>query len=436
MSNTLFNNHPLINNSNQYFYEKKYISISSVDRDFAKYPNSAEFEVTFPQEYLNVASARLYNWSFPANYNVFSNLISNVTMKFKFDKLFNPGTVPISDPVLEGIFDALYNNGGVLELAITIESGFYNPLQMATELTNKFNEVVTNYIINFFNNNKPTYNTALSLFKEYDRFVIVYNTVSQKLWFGNRADQFTLTNDSDIYMQTTINNSCIKKTFIPDYYNWGLPGYLGFSRCNAPANSVDEILASVPNASTTNPSLDLQLKVPRFYYGDSSLGSSGAPSGDNGYWLLPLFPSAPVYFVQAPFKISFMGQAYIYMEVDGMNCIDETVPWNLSTYTLHNNRTNGNVNSAFAKIGVMSTPIAQWFDSDSGPYKFWNPPAERLSKFKFKLRYHNGQLVDFGQFEYSFMIELSILKPQQERTYSIKDAKNLSQLQAYDSTFR
>lgn len=431
MSNTLFNNHPLTNNSNQYFYEKKYVSISSIDRDFSKYPNSAEFEVTFPQEYLNVVSARLYNWSFPANYNVFSNFINNVTMQFKFDTLFNPGS---TDPLLEGIFAALdYNIGN--KYTIIIETGFYNPLQMATELTNKFNEVVTSYINTFFANNQPTYATAQSLFKKYDRFVIVYNTVSQKLWFGNRADQFTLTNDSDIYVHTSINNSCIKKNFIPDYYNWGLPGYLGFSKCDAVATSVAEILVSDPNAATTNASLDVTLKVPRFYYGDANLGSSGMPSGDEGFWLYPIEPSSTVYFIQAPFKISFMGQSYIYMEVDGMNCIDETVPWNLSEYTIRNNKTNGIVNSSFAKIGVMSTPIAQWFDGDSAPYKYWNPPAERLSKLKVKLRYHNGQLVDFGQFEYSFMIELSILKPQQERIYSIKDAKNLAQIQSYDSAW-
>ena len=110
MSNTVFNNHPLIKNSNQYFLEKKYVSIHSNDRDVTKYPNSAEFEITLPQELLNVASAKLYSWSFPANYNVFSANTYNTTMTFQFTNLYNPSEHNVSDPLLECIYAALYYN--------------------------------------------------------------------------------------------------------------------------------------------------------------------------------------------------------------------------------------------------------------------------------------------------------------------------------------
>jgi hypothetical protein len=70
-----------------------------------------------------------------------------------------------------------------------------------------------------------------------------------------------------------------------------------------------------------------------------------------------------------------------------------------------------------------------------GPYKYWNPPAERLSKIKVRFRYHNGVLVEFGQFEYSFMIELNLLKPQQERSYSIVNAFDLGQQQSFASKY-
>ena len=103
------------------------------------------------------------------------------------------------------------------------------------------------------------------------------------------------------------------------------------------------------------------------------------------------------------------------------------LPWNLSNYTAHNNQTNGRVNSAFAKIAVPATPISQWFDiNDTGPYKYWNPPAERISRLKIKFRYHNGQPVNFGQFDYSFMIEFNLLKPQQDRSYNIRNAFDLT----------
>jgi hypothetical protein len=170
--------------------------------------------------------------------------------------------------------------------------------------------------------------------------------------------------------------------------------------------------------------------LPRFYYGDAV-----PDSYDNGFWLQPTLPGAEVYFLRPAFKISFMGPAYMYMEIDGWNCIDETSPYNISPYTITNNQINSVVNSSFAKIAIPTTPISQWFDNDMGPYKYWNPPAERISKIKVKFRYHNGQLVEFGQFHYSFMIELNILKPQPERSYSIVNSFDLSQKQSFASKY-
>ena len=430
MSNTLFNNHPLITNANQYFYERKYISIHSEDRDIAKYPSSSLFEIELPQDYLNVASAKLYSWSFPANYNVFSAFNYNVSMSFKLTQLYNPGENNVSDVLLEGIFAALYNNIDK-EYIIIIEPGFYNPDQMSTELTNKFNERITLEISKFLQSNSQ-YQEAYDLFKNtiYDRFKIVYNSVEQKLWFGNSADRFVLTNDSYIfYKKEFVDASCIRKNELPSFSNWGLPSYLGFTRCSAYSLNANETLEKYleENEKLGNTLLEtslLEQGVPRFYYGDVG-------NGDNGYWLLPGAPGATVYFLQAPFKISFMGPAYFYMEIDGLNCIDETSPWNLSLYTTQTNNTNGIVNSSFAKIAIPTTPISQWFDNDMAPYKYFNPPAERIRKLKIKLRYHNGQLIDFGQFDYSFMIEFSLLKPQQERSYSVRGAYDLAQLQSF-----
>ena len=42
--------------------------------------------------------------------------------------------------------------------------------------------------------------------------------------------------------------------------------------------------------------------------------------------------------------------------------------------------------------------------------------AERIRKLKFKIRYHNGQLANFGVFNYSFMLELTLQVPQILRT--------------------
>ena len=151
-----------------------------------------------------------------------------------------------------------------------------------------------------------------------------------------------------------------------------------------------------------------------FFYGD-------VINGDRGYWLLPVLPQATVYFLEAPAKINFMGPAYMYLDIEGLNCIDETSPYNISEFTTHTNQTNGRVNSSFAKIAVPTTPITQWFDSDQKPYKYFNPPMERIRKLRFKLRYHDGQDVEFGVFEYSLMLEFTLLRPQNDRKYTIVD---------------
>ena len=414
----LNNNHPIIPNANQYYFEKKYVSIHSEDRDVLKYRNPSSFEIELPQDYLNVQSVRLSSWSFPANYSVFSTNTHNVYMTFKFIQLYNPGEHSYSDPLTEAIFAGLYYNMPN-EYVFAIEPGFYNPSQMATELTNKMNEAVTVYLNQFFVNPLyPTYNYAAALFTSYERFTIVYNEVGQKLWFGNNADQFVLNNSSNTLLKNLFfDNHCLNRNELPNFTDFGLPAFLGFTRCDTVSYSASEFNQNL------DPDVAANGLIPRFYYGDVT------GTGDNGYWILPVLPGATVYYLQAPLKINFMGPAYIYMEIEGLNCIDETIPYNLSTFTSSTNQTNGICNSAFAKIPVPTTPISQWFDDDMGPYKYFNPPAERIRKLKIKFRYHNNVLVDFGSFDYSFMLEICILRPQNERKYNIRDAFSLSQTQ-------
>jgi hypothetical protein len=107
-----------------------------------------------------------------------------------------------------------------------------------------------------------------------------------------------------------------------------------------------------------------------------------------------------------------MGPAYIYMEIAGLNNIDETSPFNVSTFTKETNETNGIVNAAFAKISIPTTPLSQWFDRESVPYKYFTPPADRIRRLSIKIRFHNGKLADFSTFPYSFMLEFGILQPQ------------------------
>jgi hypothetical protein len=399
--------HPLIPNSQEYIHYKKYVSVHSEDRDIIKYPNSAEFEIELPEDYVNVNSLRLVQWTFPANYTTFSGLIGNIFLGFKLTKLYNPGEFNVSDDLNYRIFEALFNSSP--NFVFAIEEGFYNPNQMSIELTNKFNNAVTTRIVEYFEKQNAAYpsdgwNITLSEFWQnggYDRFIIVYNNVSLKLWFGNRADSFVIINELGEFSSILIDNLCIPgRQRLPEFASYGLPGYLGLSRCNQDSTSSFE-LKDTANVASINGTT-----VPRFYYGDVT-------PGDNGFWLLPLdLSGCEVHWIEAFYKLNIMGEPYLYMELAGQNCIDETKPYNLSKFTLETNQTNGIVDSAFAKMAVPTTPLSQWFDRDSTPYKFYYPPAERIRRLKIRIRYHNGQVANFGVFNFSFMLEFTLQLPQ------------------------
>lgn len=172
-------NHPLIPNSQDYMLFKKYVSIHSEDRDIVKFPSSSEFEIELPEDYLNVSTVKLSTWTFPANYNTFAPLLSNVTLYFQFDNIYNPGEHGLANPLQDAIFSALYNytnpNTGGSEWVAFIETGFYNPQQMAIELTNQLNRVVTAYLYTVITDS--TLQSQLKSQGGYTDFVVAYSEV-------------------------------------------------------------------------------------------------------------------------------------------------------------------------------------------------------------------------------------------------------------------
>ncbi len=74
--------HQLIPNVSQYILHYKFVTINSDDRDIKKYPNSSEFELELPQDYINVQTVKLNSWSFPHKYDVFSDKLNNTMFIF------------------------------------------------------------------------------------------------------------------------------------------------------------------------------------------------------------------------------------------------------------------------------------------------------------------------------------------------------------------
>jgi hypothetical protein len=185
-----------------------------------------------------------------------------------------------------------------------------------------------------------------------------------------------------------------------------LPAFLGFTRSPA-----------VSQESTNN-------IYPRFFYGDAIF------PGDAGFWLIPdsQYLGASVYYLEAPFKTNLSGPLFFFMEIAGLNHIDETIPYSLNEFTTHSNETNGVVKSAFAKILISNFLERSTWINELNTLKIYNPPAERIRKLKIKIRYHNGDLVNFSNNSYSFSLEFNIFKPQNKKTTKMYIPESIANL--------
>ena len=262
---------------------------------------------------------------------------------------------------------------------------------MVTELQNKMNHEVTVYLLKYFSSNHSDLIHEFELKGGYSSFVIAYNVVGEKIWFGNTCDSFVLTNETVNITQLQVD-ACnpYRTNTVPSFSDAGLPGRLGFTRCNSESIKV------------------LDKNEVRFYYGDVN------KLGDNGYWLKPdpTLIGSSCYFVEPLFKINIYQRFSFYIDIQLLNCIDELAPYNVSTFTIQNSQNNGLVNSAFAKISsenYANNNITNFFGYESVPFKYFDPPAERIRKLSIKIRNHDGSLVNFNNLPYTFTLEFGLM---------------------------
>jgi hypothetical protein len=383
--------YPLIPNAQEYTYFQKFITICSNDRDMIKYPNSSEFEIELPQDYLNVLAATIQYPNFPYT-PVFSIRNNNIQFTFKITDPYNPIINNVINPLQIEIYYGLKNNVEN-NYIVTIEEGIYTENQMATELTNKMNEAVTKYLKEYL---KETNSSNINSFTYYNEFRVAFNEVGNDLFFGNSSSNFIITNNnSDLYgsnLQNTMNQ-CYNFS-LPSFKYWGLPAYLGFTRC-------DEKAKSLPVG-----------ELPRFYY----------TKGQDGYWIPQntLLTNSQVFFLKCPYKLDILGENFYYIDIQELNCIDNLSPYNVSNYTLTTNGNNSRVNSSFARTraGTAQVSLAQIYNTEY-PYKLFIPPAERIRRLHIAIRNHNGQLIDFGNKEFSFMLVFSLYSAQIARKSNV-----------------
>lgn len=99
----------------------------------------------------------------------------------------------------------------------------------------------------------------------------------------------------------------------------------------------------------------------------------------------------------------------IYIELEKFNKCDEIKPY---LYYNYSNTSSGIVNSAFAKIPIYMFQDNKGLINDGyfENVSYYQPPIDKIAKFKLKFRYHNGMLVDFNNFNVSLSLEINQIR--------------------------
>ena len=250
---------------------------------------------------------------------------------------------------------------------VTIQEGYYTPPQLVIELENKMNNLI-----------------AVDA-----SFNVFYDEVKEKLWFGHTNLSFELNFDQQISYDFS---NCEQPIVWNNHTKWGLPYNLGFHK--------------------------------KLYQ------STNSPNGISFDYLVPNYYKCPTLpmnqiknYVEAPFSFNITGETCMYLEIDKYNNFDELYPYNESTRQMYgNNAYSGKVNSAFAKIPILKKNE----NSNDSRTLFlhnivhYDPPIERITRLKFKFRFHDGRLIDFQNYLFDFTIEFNCLRDEIEKKYTLR----------------
>ena len=338
---------------------KKILTIHSEDRDINKWPDPNEFEVYLPDNYSNVESINLTNISITNNFYNISEYLFNNYLPYK------------------------QNNE---ERYLIIPDGFYTPDQLAFTLTKLI---------------QRSYNSSIDA-----KIFVLYDRIKNKFVFfcdcqANIAINFELSFDKFYYTDILCKD---KKFLNPDkfskqYSHWGLGYNLGFEKISYDISQ--------------NISFETDNNVTNFYnlnYFDFSLNNPlnidlGKISDISNY-----------YFRYSENQIDLNPPNTIYMEIDKHNYCDEITPYQYRSNYLYCNDYNSTINSYFAKILFLTqnSSIGKKMTSTnhegyiSQGHLNCKNPIEKLTRLKFKFRYHNGELVNFDNINFNFTLEFNL----------------------------
>ena len=207
------NTHPLIPREQNYYLDRKLVSIHSEDRDITKFPDPSRFDVILPQPIYNVQSMRLVQSTFPVDYYTFSEVYQNTRFRFTYydTNVLNPTYIH--------------------SYCVRIQEGTYTACQLAIELTNVMNNAI-DADLNVIDKNT---------------FSVFYDVVGSRFWFGNKKNKFNLYFDYKMDYPAYVN--CVQPIVWYNYAKWGLPYYLGYDKINYEASQDVQEINYIPPAS-------------------------------------------------------------------------------------------------------------------------------------------------------------------------------------------
>ena len=189
-------------------------------------------------------------------------------------------------------------------------------------------------------------------------FEVIFDKVARKLIFMNNTSFELLFDKPEVYHNCT-------QMYYENYTKWGLGSYLGFDKKKYTAQTGDVHL-----------------------YAQNLTFSS-------------------VYYIEATNILDVVGDRNIYMELATYNNIDELMPYTERSSDLYFSKQGGKHNSSFAKIPLQNRSSKEDYLAN---IFFSEPPLERIQKFRFKMRYHDGRPVHFHGLDFNFSLELTTLR--------------------------
>ena len=492
-----------------------FASISSVDRNIVKYPNSNTFSVDLPQEYTNIHGVSLHHSFFPNVSIDFTLDQNNVDLVFRLKSMHLPNSTTSNTvaEIMMYIFtmqDIATNNYHRIRIA----DGNYTHSQLLLEVQNRMNQVVTEAITEFYSDDPSTYRwgdytyvathvltteghsvmvnpryssyadaaeahnaifgtnipipednspiqpielsrqtnvntsalnsppilviptvewitdlhmgdgTYKSLHNDptqtnntdtfiqkyvtelilhsggYEYFKLFYDEIQNKIVFENNVSDFAVICDfvhyysmdaldaAGVRHRSSNREGCDRECVFsasgrPDHVNWGLPVYMGFSGKEY----------TVPY-TVTGP-------LPTFYYYDKNTH----PLSYNPFHhaTTPGLADATIHVLTPCGQLNLSSEVYYYLEIDGLNIVDELLPFNNDAYAVTTGTSTGIIKSIFSKRAILSN-IDMQYRSGLGEHKIFAPPLRRMKRINVKIRYHDGRLPDFGSVPFDFTL--------------------------------